>query len=256
MSDDILDLPPPKADFRLAYGTDPNQFGDLRLPKAKARFAVVMNLHGGFWRAKYDLGHTGHLCAALTAHGFATWNVEYRRVGNEGGGWPGTLEDIVNGYRFLPQLAKRYPLDVSRVLVMGHSAGGQLALCMAAHDPSIHSAIALAGVLDLDRAYQLHLSNDAVAEFLGGTPKAIPEHYEDADPMRLAVAKARQIVLHGADDDVVPPEFSRKYVEEKKGRGEDVTLVEIPKAGHYELIDPRSAPWTQVLDSVQRLLPT
>jgi dipeptidyl aminopeptidase/acylaminoacyl peptidase len=139
---------------------------------------------------------------------------------------------------------------------MGHSAGGQLALCMAAHEPSIQSAIALAGVLDLDRAYQLHLSNDAVAEFLGGTPKAIPEHYEDADPMRLAVAKARQIVLHGADDDVVPPEFSRKYVEEKKGRGEDVTLVDIPKTGHYELIDPRSAPWTQVLDSVQRLLPT
>ena len=128
MGEEILAVPPPPADARVAYGSDPNQFGDLRLPKGKGLFPSVVNLHGGFWRSKYDLLHAGHLCAALTALGFATWNVEYRRVGNEGGGWPGTLEDIVSAHRFLPQLAKRYPLDASKVLVMGHSAGGQLAI--------------------------------------------------------------------------------------------------------------------------------
>jgi acetyl esterase/lipase len=254
MSDDILELPAPPADARVSYGTDPNQFGDLRLPKGKGPFPVVMNLHGGYWRAKYDLAHAGHLCAALTILGFATWNVEYRRVGDKGGGWPGTLEDIVSANRFLPQLAKRYPLDTSRLLVMGHSAGGQLALCLAAHQPSISRALALAGVLDLERAYQLHLSNDAVVEFLGGTPKTVPEHYEEADPMRLPIPKPRQFVLHGSADDTVPPDFSRKYAEAKKARGESVTLVRIPKAGHFDLIDPRSAGWQRVADGVRQLL--
>ena len=91
MSEDILTLKPPPADVRLAYGSDPSQFGDLRLPKGKGPFPIAMNIHGGFWRAKYDLLHGGHLCAALTGKGIATWNLEYRRVGNPGGGWPGTL---------------------------------------------------------------------------------------------------------------------------------------------------------------------
>src|ERR1700740_1028784 len=125
MSEDIFTLAPPPADHRLAYGPAPTQFGDLRLPKGKGLFPVVMNIHGGFWRAKYDLAHAGHLCAALTAKGLATWNVEYRRVGNTRGGWPGTFEDIRNAYRFLPQIAKRYDLDAGKTLVMGHSAGGQ-----------------------------------------------------------------------------------------------------------------------------------
>jgi acetyl esterase/lipase len=172
-AEDILTLPPPPADARLAYGTGQLQFGDLRLPKSKSPFPVVMNIHGGYWRAKYDLAHAGHLCAALTAKGLATWNLEYRRVGNDGGGWPGTFEDIVNGFRFLPQLAQRYNLDSARILVMGHSAGGQLALCLAGHQPSVKRVLSLAGVADLQRAWEEHLSNDAVAEFLGGKPKDV-----------------------------------------------------------------------------------
>ena len=157
MSEDILTLKPPPADVRLAYGSDPSQFGDLRLPKGKGPFPIAMNIHGGFWRAKYDLFHGGHLCAALTGKGIATWNLEYRRVGNPGGGWPGTFEDIVNGYRFLPQIAKRYDLDATKILVMGHSAGGQLALCLAGHEPSVAQVLSLAGVVDLQRSFDLHL---------------------------------------------------------------------------------------------------
>jgi len=93
-----------------------------------------------------------------------------------------------------------------------------------------------------------------VVEFLGGTPKTVPEHYEEADPMRLSIPKARQFVVHGSDDDTVPLDFSSKYVAAKKKRGESVTLIEIPKAGHFDLIDPRSAAWPKVVYSVKQLM--
>jgi acetyl esterase/lipase len=254
MSEEILTLAPPAADHRLAYGNNPNQFGDLRLPSGAGPFPVVMNIHGGFWRAKYDLLHAGHLCAALTRKGIATWNLEYRRVGNAGGGWPGTFEDIRNGYRFVSQSSRQYKLDASRVLMMGHSAGGQLALCLAAHEPSVAGAVSLAGVVDLQQAYELHLSNDAVVEFLGGKPNEVAEHYQEADPMRLAVGKVRQVLIHGTKDDVIPPAFSRKYVEEKRNKGESVKLIEIAEADHFDLIDPRSVAWKQVEGAVVELL--
>lgn len=221
MSDDILTLRPPPADARIAYGSDPNQFLDLRLPtkgKSKTPDPLVINIHGGFWRAKYDLEHTGHLCAALTAHGMATANLEYRRVGNEGGGWPGTFADVRSAYQFLVQSASAHNLDSRRIVVMGHSAGSQLALCLAAHEPSLTRVVSLAGVVDLRRAYQLHLSNDAVVEFLRGTPSEVPDHYREADPIELSIPQAQQWLLHGSADDVVPPDFSRDYVAAKLKR--------------------------------------
>lgn len=252
-SDDILTLPPPPADARLAYGTDPNQFGELRLPRSKGPFPVVMNIHGGYWRAQYDLVHAGHLSAALAAKGVATWNVEYRRVGNQGGGWPGTFEDIANSYRFLPQIARRHNLDLARMLVMGHSAGGQLALCLAGHEPSVKRVVALAGVVNLQRAWALHLSDDAVVEFLGGKPEDVPEYYREADPMQLTI-HATQWLIHGATDETVPPNFSRNYAEQKNKQGEDVHLLEIAAAGHFELIDPRSTAWPKVESTMGPLL--
>ena len=109
MSDSILSLVPPPADARIAYGSDPNQFFELRLPKdgkkSKNSFPLVINIHGGYWRATYNLDHAGHLCAALTAKDLATANLEYRRVGNEGGGWPNTFADIRSAYNVLLQNA-------------------------------------------------------------------------------------------------------------------------------------------------------
>ena len=252
MSDDILSLAPPKADARIAYGADPNQFFDLRLPAAKVKhgalYPVLINIHGGYWRAKYNLDHAGHLCAALTTKGVATANLEYRRVGNDGGAWPGTFADIRSAYNFIVQNGKQHNLDPRKIVVMGHSAGGQLALCLAAHEPGVRSVISLAGVVDLQRAYQLHLSNDAVVEFLRGTPSEVPDHYREADPMQLSIPHARQWLLHGSVDDTVPVDFSRNYVTEKQKRPvkEDVHLLEIPRAGHFELIDPRSSAWKDV----------
>jgi acetyl esterase/lipase len=245
ISDDILSLAPPKADARVAYGGDANQFVDLRLPKMKGPHALAIVIHGGYWRAKYDLGYMGHLCAALTAKGLATTNLEYRRVGNSGGGWPGTFADIRAGYQFLAQNPHKYEFDPRRVVVMGHSAGGQLGLCLAAHEAGVRAVISLAGVVDLQRAYALHLSNDAVVEFLGGTPAEVGDHYKEADPMKLTIA-ARQWLVHGAADDVVPPAFSRDYVGAKQKMKEDARLVEIAVAGHFEVVDPRSEAWKSV----------
>ena len=257
-ADDILTLASPPADSRVAYGSDPNQFADLRLPKAKAPHPTVIHIHGGFWRAKYNLDHTGHLCAALTSKGMATANLEYRRVGNEGGAWPNTFADIRSAYNFLRQNSRQHNLDPHKFLVMGHSAGGQLALCLAAHEPSVTRVISLAGVVDLRRAYQLHLSNDAVVEFLRGTPGEVPDHYREADPMQLSIPNARQWLIHGDKDDVVPPAFSHDYRNAKQKRTskekEDVHLLEIPAAGHFDLIDPRTEIWGQIEQTILRLL--
>ena len=97
-AEDILSQPPPAPDERVAYGTDPNQFLEVRSPHGKGPYPALLNIHGGFWRAKYDLAHTGHLCEAVRAAGVATFNIEYRRVGNAGGGWPGTFDDIRAAY--------------------------------------------------------------------------------------------------------------------------------------------------------------
>jgi len=254
-SDSILTLPLPPADARVRYGSDPNQFGEIRLPKGKGPFPLVMNIHGGFWRAKYGLAHAGHLCAALTAKGLATWNIEYRRVGNPGGGWPGTFEDVRDAYRFLPQLAKRYRGDTDKVVVMGHSAGAQLALCLASHEASLKRVVSLAGVLDLQQAWYLHLSDNAVVEFLGGKPTEVPDRYRAADPMQSAIDHSTtQWLIHGAGDDVVPSTFSRNYAQQKKTKGEDVHYLEISTAGHFDLIDPRSQAWPKVQDTVFHLL--
>lgn len=257
MSENILTLPPPPADDRVAYGSDPNQFLDFRFPKVKGPFPLVINIHGGYWRAKYNLDHAGHLCAALTASGLATANLEYRRVGNEGGGWPATFADARSAYQFLRQDVRQRNLDPHKFAVVGHSAGGQLALCLAAHESTVTRVVSLAGVVDLQRAYQLHLSNDAVVEFLHGTPGEVPEHYREADPTQLSIPQARQTLIHGSADDVVPPSFSRDYVAAKQRRTgsekEDVHLVEIAGADHFDLIDPRSKAWTQVEQTIVQL---
>jgi acetyl esterase/lipase len=245
MGDDILDLAPPKADLRVAYGNDPNQFIDLRTPPSKGPHPLAICIHGGYWRAKYSLEYLGHLCAALTAQGIATANLEYRRVGNSGGGWPGTFADIRSAYQFLMQNRASYSFDIRRVLAIGHSAGGQLALCLAGHESGLAGVISLAGVVDLQRAYELHLSNDAVVEFMGGTPAEVPDHFREADPMKLKIQTPQRLV-YGTADEHVPFKLSQDYLTEKIKWKEDVKPVEIADAGHFDLVDPRTAAWKKV----------
>jgi len=242
-SESILTRKPPAAQRRITYGADPNQFIDIRLPSGGGLHPVIFFIHGGYWRSKYDLTYAGHLCAALAKAGVATWNVEYRRVGNPGGGWPGTFEDIRSAWRMLQSAESATEFDRRRVGVAGHSAGGHLALALASFENSVTRVLSLAGVLDLRRAWDLHLSNDAVAEFLGGTPTQVPEHYREANPAERPIRRAIQKIVHGTADEAVPYEISGSYADAKKKAGEKVKLITLPGTGHFEIVDPESDVW-------------
>ncbi|HMF91023.1 MAG TPA: alpha/beta fold hydrolase [Candidatus Angelobacter sp.] len=255
-SEDRLSRTPPPPDSRVEYGRDASQFVDVRSPAGKGPHPVVFFIHGGFWRAKYDLTHAGHLCHALKQAGIASWNVEYRRMGNPGGGWPGTFEDIRAAFQALVTATDKHPhpaLDRKRLCVAGHSAGGQLALCLAAHEPAVTGVVSLAGVLDLHRGWELHLSNDAVAEFLGGAPAEVPDHYREASPAEQSISQAVQKVIHGTADDTVPYDIGERYAARKKKAGENVELVSLP-TGHYEIVDPGSTVWSKVQETFASLL--
>jgi acetyl esterase/lipase len=166
---DILSLAAPKADARVAYGPGEFQFADLRVPAGAGPFPVAVVIHGGFWRAAYDLTHLGRLCEALRQAGVATWSPEFRRIGHAGGGWPGTFEDVRAGAAYLAKIAGVRRLDLGRVVAVGHSSGGHLALWLGAEKPlALRGVVALAAVADLRRAWELKLSRGVSGELLGG----------------------------------------------------------------------------------------
>jgi len=252
---DILDRPPPAPDHTIAYLNGPHRFGHLRLPEGDGPHPMVVVLHGGFWRAAYDLAHIGHLCEALRGEGLATWSLEYRRIGHEGGGFPGTCDDVVAGAAYLRVLAASFPIDLARVVVLGHSAGGHLALWLARHRPlPLRGVVALAPVADLRRAHELNLSNGAAAAFVGGLPEAEPRRWHHASPVELVPLGLPQRLVHGENDVDVPLEISLRYADAAQRAGDDCTLTILPRTGHFEPIDPRSAAWGEVRDAVVRLI--
>ncbi|HMA36210.1 MAG TPA: alpha/beta hydrolase [Chloroflexia bacterium] len=266
-SETILDLPPPPADARIPYGPGPLQFGDLRLPAGPGPYPLAIVIHGGYWLNAYSLDHIGHLCAALTRAGVATWSLEYRRLGDPGGGWPGTFQDVAAGADYLRTLAPRYHLDLGRVVAVGHSAGGQLALWLAArpHRPAtdplytadplpLRGVVSLAGVVDLQRAWELQLGNGVVEQLLGGTPAAVPARYAATSPRALLPLGVPQRLIHGSADPIVPFALSQAYQVAATAAGDDARLVALPGAGHFEPIDPRSRQWPIVQDTVLALL--
>ena len=263
----MLETPAPPADARMAYGDITHQFGDLRLPRGAGPHPVVVMVHGGFWRARYDLEHVGHLCADLTHRGYATWSLEYRRIGHPGGGWTGTFEDVARGLDHVRALATHYPLDLKRVVVMGHSAGGHLALWLAgrkrlkpgqplydAHPLELRGAVSLAGVTDLERAFELRLSGGVVESLLGGTPQQVPERYKLASPAALLPLGVKQVLVHGTEDSIVPYSLSQGYYERAHALGDPVRLVELKGAEHFDVIDPRGKEWPRIVEAVASLV--
>lgn len=265
-SADLAHFDQPAADARLPYGTDPLQFGDLRLPPGPGPHPVAVFIHGGCWMAEYDIAHSSKLTAALARHGIASWSLEFRRVGNDGGGWPGTFADVAAGTDHLRVIAAAYNLDLGRVITMGHSSGGQLALWLAARknlagsgpgasaDPlALQGVLGLAAAADFDYLHEDGTCDRAVDQLLGGSPAEYPQRYAWTDPVRLSLGDTPQRLLVGRHDDVWSPP-ARRYFAAARERGENVRLIEAPDSGHFELIDPDSSTWPLVLEAARTLL--
>jgi acetyl esterase/lipase len=226
-----------------AYGADPEQVADLLLPATEGPHPVVVLLHGGFWRARFDRSTMAALAVDLADRGWATWNVEYRRVGN-GGGVPETLDDVRAAIAALTHLTE--PLDARRVVIVGHSAGGQLGLCVAG-EPAVAAVVSLAGVCDLAAAFADGIGESATSAFMGGGPDDRPDAYHLADPIRRIPAGARMLLVHGDADQRVPVEQSRRYTQVAAAAGDDrCEFIELPGVDHFDLIDPRTTTWATI----------
>lgn len=264
--EELQNLPNPEPTARLHYGDDPLQFGDLRLPPGDGPHPVVVVIHGGCWRSQYNLDHIGALSDALTRSGVATWAIEYRRVGNPGGGWPGTFLDVGAAVDHLRSVAEVHPIDLDRVVAVGHSAGGHLVLWLGARskltDPTIRvddplplkGIVSLAGVDNLRRALEEGVCDDQAAKLVGGTPADVPERYAQGSPIELLPIGVPQHLINGARDPIVPEAFGRDYAAAGRRAGDSVELTILPDAGHFELIVPTSNEWTKVRDAVLKML--
>jgi acetyl esterase/lipase len=266
----IAALPKPVADHRISYGKDEFQFAELRLPQGKGPFPVVVFIHGGCWLSEFDLSMAANLSGRLASAGIASWTPEYRRIGNPGGGWPGTLEDMSSSVEYLREIAGPHNLDLDRVVLMGHSAGGHLVLWYAARKNLAKSSqfykadslkvkgiVSLAGITDIVKYrdnYDTQDCNTAVPGILGGEPKDVPERVAEINPVDLVPLAVPVRMIHGAIDSIVPLAQSTEFMLKARAAGDDVRTVIIDGAGHFDLIAPFSVAWAMVLQEVQSLL--
>ena len=241
MNEEVMERPARGAFRTLRYGDDAAQCGDLYLPPG-VRPPVVVLLHGGFWRMPHGRDQLHDVAVRLCERGFAVWNLGYRRVGAPGGGWPGTLDDVARGIDHLARVDAA--LDLDRVVLIGHSAGGQLALWAGARRDAIVRAsavAALAPVCDLDATHADGSGDGAVHAFLGGSPGEGPARYADASPMRRLPLGVPQYIAHGDRDELLPLAVTERYVAAARATGDNVDLDVIRNGGHMDFIDPDSA---------------
>ncbi|HQR31208.1 MAG TPA: alpha/beta hydrolase [Blastocatellia bacterium] len=262
----ILIRPAPAADQRIAYGSNEFQYGDLRVPKTPGKHPVAIVIHGGCWMAQYGLGYMGHASAALTEAGFATWNIEYRRVGNPGGGWPGTFEDVAKAADYLREIADKHSLDLNQVIAIGHSAGGHLALLLGARpqfkkDNPLYSAnplklqgvVSLAGITDLRRTGTA--CDKEVIQFTGGEAKDKAAIYDQVSPINLLPLGVKQKIIQGETDTIIPPAMATDYIAaSQKKKDSDVELILVKNADHFNIVDPQAAAWATVLETAKSLI--
>jgi acetyl esterase/lipase len=259
---------------RIAYGSGALQFAELRLPNTQPPHPLAIVVHGGCWLAKLGnmderavaLDNMRPLAAALTNAGIATWNVEYRRLGNEGGGWPGSFLDIGQAADFLRTIASEHQLDLTRVIAIGHSAGGHFATWLGVRhkiqkgsDLYTQNALRLSGVVNLDGPADLKATIPlqqpicgvpVITQLMGGSPEERPDRYRDGSPIELLPTGLPQEVFAGR----MFAKLAGPYEAAARRVGDEVRTTVLADAGHFVFIDPTSAVWPEVLKSVQRML--
>ena len=268
---DLLRRPTPAPSAHIPYGPERLQFVELWLPKGPGPFPVAIMLHGGCWRADLPGLELMNLAAAdLARRGVAVWNIEYRRVGEAGGGYPGTYADVAKAVDLLPTEASKYGLKLDRIVAIGHSAGGHLALWAAARrrlpatsplktgNPlKIDAVVTLGGFSDLKRQHDAIASpcGRGVVEAMTGQPgPGRPDVFADTSPAALLPIGARQILVHGAWDPISPPTIDLAYAGQASRLGDRIERRIKPQAGHFELIAPPEPAWTSTAELVVRLL--
>jgi acetyl esterase/lipase len=234
---------------RVRYGSHPDQWGELRLPPGAVRPPVAVLIHGGYWRPVWTADLMDALAIDLTGHGFATWNLEYRRPDPHG--WHATTADVASGLEALAGL----DAELGPVAVIGHSAGGQLAMRAAADSDRVALAVSLAGVLDLAEGQRRGTGNGAVAAALGGTPATVPDRYAASDPMARLPLGVPQLVVQGRDDDPDLVDCGRRYGRAARAAGDDVAYLERP-GGHFAVIDPTTDLWHATAEQIRARLST
>ena len=268
---DLANLPARAPDYRLSYGGDSSQFGELRVPASQGPHPVVVLVHGGCFKAAYATTRDlAPMADALRDEGIASWNVEYRRVGQPGGGWPNTWRDVGSAIDHLRTLAPEYRLDLSRLVVVGHSAGGHLAMWAAARpripegsplrapEPlAVRGAIDLAGPLDMTaniEGYQTLCRDTVITAMHGGTPETVAERYAQSSPIRLLPLGVRQVFVWPEHEEFVPRPLVDAYIQAAQQAGDSVRLFVIPGAGHFDIASPTTSTWPVLLAAIRSLL--
>jgi acetyl esterase/lipase len=240
--------------MRHRYGSHFHQFGDLLVPEGDGPFPVAVVLHGGFWRERFSLELMDDHARDLTRRGFAAWNVEYRRTGEvSGGGWPVTFEDAGAAIDALAGFDA--PLDLDRVVAIGHSAGGHLALLAAGReDPAVRLAgvVSQAGVHDLREADRLDLGEGATAEFMGGHADELADAYAAASPIERVPLGVPALLVHGEADERVPASMSTAYAQAARTADDEVELILRPGEDHFVHLDIAGGAWADVVGWLER----
>jgi acetyl esterase/lipase len=264
--DDVNRLPSSRPTATIAYGHDIHQMGDLRLPAGKGPFPVAIVIHGGCWTSGVaDRRNTAALATALTKRGIATWNIDYRALGDTGGGWPGTLQDWGAAADDLRLLARTQPLDLKRVIVVGHSAGGHAALWLAGRrhiaktSPlAVANPLPVMAVVDLDGpgdlrpslGYDPNLCGEAATQLMGDTAGAVPDRFNAAAPVALLPLGVPQVVVSSV---FLPSDAAERYRAAAVAKGDRVQVIHAT-GGHFEMIAPGTADEARVEAAIVRLL--
>lgn len=253
--------------IRHFYGEDKNQFGELWLPDQEGPSPVVLVIHGGCWRSQYDYTLMDSMAYDLSMRGYAVWNIEYRRTEDNGGGWPGTFLDVGAALNHLKQLKSDYPIDLDNLLITGHSAGGHLALWLATAESlastsdiyisdllKIKGVVSLAGITDLNTYYSPSGCGSNTENLVGGKPGEFPMRYRQGSPISHVPIGVPVRLINGEEDNIVSIAHITPFYEKALNAGDDIKLITIPEAAHFEVITPGSNVWQEIVQSFEELI--